>query len=108
MHIAKHLIAPAAFAAAALLITPASAMPATGALAGLKSTAAESNGVEDVRHRCYRHRGHWHCPRHHRRYYNYGYYPGFSLYIGGGRGYWGGRRGGDWHGHRGTRTLRGR
>ena len=29
-----------------------------------KAAASEITQTEQVRHRCYRHRGHWHCPRH--------------------------------------------
>ncbi len=110
MPIMKSIIAPATLVAAALLATPASALPTSGAVNELKVAADEGRGVEDVRHRCYRHRGHLHCPMHYGRHYNYsyGYAPGFSLYLGGGRGYWGGRRHGGWNDYRGTRTLRGR
>ena len=67
--------------------------------------ASEESGTTQVRHRCYRHRGHWHCPRHSRyyRYYDrpyhgyyrpyyrphyYGHGPGFGIYFGGRRGWW--------------------
>lgn len=69
-------------------------------------TASEAKGTTQVHKRCYRHRGHWHCPRYTRyyryRYYDgpyYGYYsrpyyysygPSFGIYFGGRRG---------WHGH---------
>lgn len=95
MHVLKTLTLPAAVVALTALALPASAMPASGALAGLKSAAAESNGLDQVRHRCYWYRGHLHCRRHHYRpyypYYGYGYAPGFSLYFGGGTRNWGGR-----------------
>ena len=56
----------------------AQAAPVSG-VADLKIGSSENAGVEQVRHRCYRHRGHWHCPRHH---HYYGYRPGFHLHIG--------------------------
>ena len=96
MHVLKTLTFPAALVAMSGLGVPAVALPASGPLAALRLTAAESNGVDQVRHRCYWHRGHLHCRRHDNRdyhpFYSYGYAPGFSLYLGGGGGrYWGGR-----------------
>ena len=76
-------------AALGLLAVPAQATP-VGALTGNGPAAQEAgaSGAEQVRHRCYRHRGHWHCPRHRSRayggYYGYApfYSPGINLYIG--------------------------
>jgi hypothetical protein len=58
---------------------PAQAAPATGIAGDLKSIAGEGADVEQVRHGCYRHRGHWHCPPHrYRRYYG----PDVRFYSG--------------------------
>ena len=78
---------------AALLFTvgafaaPASAAP-VGNLSGL---AQENSSVETVHYgrRCWRHRGHWHCPSYRRySYYDYGY-PRYGAYYGGGYPYYG-------------------
>ena len=63
----------------ALLTAPGQAAPAGGLAGDLKSAAGDGTQIEQVRHRCYRHRGHWHCPRH-GYYYNYG--PGVNFYFG--------------------------
>jgi hypothetical protein len=60
------------------LALPAQAAPATGIAGDLKPMAGEGADVAQVRHRCYWHRGHWHCPRH--RHYHY-YEPGFRFYF---------------------------
>lgn len=57
----------------------AQAAPLTSPPGDLKTAAGENSGIEQVRHRCYWHRGHWHCPRH--RHYRY-YEPGFRFYYG--------------------------
>jgi len=88
-------------------ILPAQAAP-SGAQ-GLRAAVSEEGSTTLVGGRCYRYRGHWHCPRYARHYYRYydepyyyrdyrrpypyyygGYGPGFSLYFGGRRG---------WRGH---------
>lgn len=57
---------------------------APNAAGALNELARDTGAVEQVRHGCYRHRGHWHCPRHHRRHHHhhgyYGYAPGFYGY----------------------------
>jgi hypothetical protein len=73
------------FAASAVLVlgllAPAQAAPASGTAGNLKAVAGDSAAIEQVRHRCYRHRGHWHCPSH--GYYPYDYYgPGFYFESG--------------------------
>jgi hypothetical protein len=80
-----------AIAALGLTCVAASAQAApTGGLAGdLKSAAGDGTQIEQVRHRCYRHRGHWHCPSH--RYYRGYDGPGIYFNFGSGRHY---------HGHR--------
>ena len=62
-----------------LLAAPVQAAPAGGPVGGLKTAAGDGTPVEQVRHRCYWHRGHWHCPRH--RYYHYNS-PGFHFHFG--------------------------
>ena len=62
-------------------VGPANAAPMNG-MTGGKATATDISQTEQVRHRCYRHRGHWHCPRH-------GHYyrddsPSIRLYLGDG------------------------
>jgi hypothetical protein len=69
-----------------LLAGPASAGP-LGNLGGLQqqaNPAVESVGYRRYSHRgCWRHRGHWHCPRYRRySYYDYGY-PYYDAYYGG-------------------------
>jgi hypothetical protein len=93
----KHwLIGSAGLLAASFVTLPASAAPAGGIGTDLKSTASEMSSVDQVRRRCWWHRGHWHCRRHYRyygypSYYGYpgGYYgfsgPGFGFYFGGHR-----------------------
>lgn len=61
-------------------VASAGAAP-VGGVAELKTQAGENVGIEQVRHRCYRHRGHWHCPSHHR-YYRYDYGPGLYFHFG--------------------------
>jgi hypothetical protein len=80
MRCASSFTAALATTVLGLLAVPAQAAPATGLAGDLKPIAGESALVEQVRHRCYRHRGHWHCPRHRYRPYYYG--PGFSFYFG--------------------------
>ena len=95
--------------AAGVAPLPASAAPLS--MDAMRAAAGEEAGTTAVHYggrRCYRHRGHWHCPRHVRRYHRYydgpyyssyrepypyyygSYGPSFGLYIGGGRG-WGRR-----------------
>jgi hypothetical protein len=62
------------------LAAPAQAAPATGIAGDLKPIGGEGADVEQARHRCYWHRGHWHCPRH--RYHRYDYGPGFHFHFG--------------------------
>ena len=68
-----------------LLAMPVQAAP-VGALTGNAAAAQEegASAAEQVRHRCYRRYGEWHCPRH-RHYQHYGYGPGINLYFGGRR-----------------------
>jgi hypothetical protein len=92
----RHWLASVIGAAAlGLLVIPAQAAP-VGALTGNGPAAQEAGASEavQVRHRCYRHRGHWHCKKHRYRgarvygygygpYYGSGFYsPGINLYIG--------------------------
>jgi hypothetical protein len=56
----------------------AEAAPVSGVTGGLSAVDTES--AVQVRHRCYRHRGHLHCPRHHHDYY--GYRPGIHFHVG--------------------------
>ena len=103
---------------AGLLAGPASAGP-VGNLGGLQ--VPQTSDVEQVHYRrggCWRHRGHWHCPRGRRySYYDSGYYPPYPYYygygptiafsFGGGRHFHGGRRfGGGRHFHGGGRGRR--
>jgi hypothetical protein len=83
---AMHWIVGAAGALAlGLFAASAEAAPA-GHATGLKAAAGETTAVEQVRRRCWRHRGHWHCRRYSRRYYpRYVYgspYYGRSYYYG--------------------------
>ena len=64
-----------------LLAAPGQAAPAGGLAGDLKSAAGDSTQVEQVNHRCYRHRGHWHCPPH-RHYRPYYYGPGVYFNVG--------------------------
>ena len=91
---------------AGLLAGPASAGPASG-LAGLAETPSS---VELVHSRCWRHRGHWHCPGgvRHSYYGGYPYYGAYAPYYGygptigfsfGSRGFY--RGGHHFRGHRG-------
>jgi hypothetical protein len=76
-----------------VLSAPSKAAPATG-LAG--AAAGDSTQVEQIRHRCYRHRGHWHCPSH--RYYRpYNYGPGIYFNFGPRRHYHRHRHHRHWH-----------
>ena len=103
----KQWLVLAGMLAGAAAIMPAQAAPS--GVSGLKGAFGEESSNTLVRHRCYRHRGHWHCPRHARHYHRYydepyyyrsyrrpypyyygGYGPGFGLYFGGHRG---------WRGH---------
>ena len=95
----------AILSAGAFLPGSASAMTLT-APAGVRTAIDEANGVEQVRHRCFRARGGWVCPRHRKRVivgaYPYyaapvvGVYP--SVGVGWGWG-WGGH-------HHTTRVVR--
>jgi hypothetical protein len=61
------------------LATPGQAAPAGVLAGGLGAAAGESAQLEQVNHRCYRHRGHWHCPSHrYRRYDRPGFYFNFG------------------------------
>lgn len=63
-----------------VFVAPAQAAPIGGAAGNIK-VAGENADIIKVRHRCYWHRGHWHCPRHrHYRHYQYG--PGFYFDFG--------------------------
>jgi len=82
MRVGNWLLSTAGALVLGLLASPTYAAPMSGTVADLKGTA-ESAAVEQVRHRCYRHRGHLHCPRHGRRHYHhYGYGPGINLHFG--------------------------
>jgi hypothetical protein len=59
---------------------PVQAAPLTSSPGDLRTVTGESSGIEQVRHRCYRHRGHWHCPEH--RHYRHYDEPGFRFYFG--------------------------
>jgi hypothetical protein len=61
-------------------VAPAQAAP-IGSPAGNIEVTGENADIIKVRHRCYWHRGHLHCPRH-RHYRQYYYGPGF--YFGSG------------------------
>lgn len=63
-----------------LLAVPVQAAPAGGLVGDLKTAAGDGTPIEQVRHRCYRHRGHWHCPRH--GYYRYYDSPGLYFNFG--------------------------
>jgi hypothetical protein len=56
----------------------------TNGVIGAKRIAPETSEIEQVQHRCYRHRGQWHCPRHGRYYRNYDR-PNFRFYFRDGR-----------------------
>lgn len=62
------------------LAVPAQAAPATGTAGELGPIAREGADVEQARHRCYWHRGHWHCPRHRSRRFHYE--PGIHFHVG--------------------------
>jgi hypothetical protein len=80
MRCASRLVTALAASVLGFLAVPAQAAPATGIAGDLKPIAGEGADVEQVRHRCYRHRGHWHCPRH--RYHRYYYGPGLNFHFG--------------------------
>ena len=63
-----------------VLLAPAQAAPVGGAAQNLSEVTGENADVVKARHRCYWHRGHWHCPRH--GYYRYNYGPGFYFNFG--------------------------
>jgi hypothetical protein len=63
-----------------LLAAPVQAAPPGGLAGDVKTAAGEGAPVEQVRHRCYWHRGHLHCPRH--RHYRHHYGPGLNFYFG--------------------------
>ena len=80
MKYAKSVAVAIAAIALPLLSAPGQAAPMSDIAGGVTTTAVDdSTAVEQVRHRCYRHRGHWHCPRH-RYYRDYG--PGIHFYLG--------------------------
>lgn len=96
MRMSSWLASAVGAAALAFVVMPAQAAPSTAATGNTVAQGVAAPEVDQVRHRCYRHRGHWHCPRH-RHYRSYGYSPyyygggpSFGLYIGPGYG----------HGHR--------
>jgi hypothetical protein len=63
----------------AVLAAPLQAAPVGGNAGDFKAAADGGRQIEQVRHRCYRHRGHWHCPRHgYRHYYRPGIYFNFG------------------------------
>lgn len=64
-----------------VLAGPASASPISSASGG-KPTASDTSQTEQVRHRCYRSRGEWVCPRHGHYYRDDG--PSIGLYFGDG------------------------
>lgn len=73
MRFANWIVSSGTVLALGFMVQPAAAAPALG---GIGSVGTQTAATEQVRHECYRHRGHWHCPRHSRRYYNYyGYAP---------------------------------
>jgi len=104
-----------------MMAGPALAAP-VGNIGGLQQQA--NSDIEPVHYRghyrysrrgCWRHHGHWHCPRYRRYAYydypsyggyypSYGYGPAFAFSFGGGR-HWGGHRhwggGHRFHGGRG-------
>ncbi|KAB2920487.1 MAG: hypothetical protein F9K29_01225 [Hyphomicrobiaceae bacterium] len=102
----KHWLAPAVAALAlGYLAAPGQAAPLTGVAAdAVRALDSENSAVDNVhfRRRCWRHRGHWHCRRHVRRwyprhyyyddyyyggyyprryYYKHKYRPGFAIYA---------------------------
>jgi hypothetical protein len=79
MRYARSLAVAIAAIATPFLSAPGQAAPMSGIAEGVKTAAGDSTAIEQVRHRCYRHRGHWHCPRH-RYYRDYG--PGIQFYFG--------------------------
>jgi hypothetical protein len=88
----------AAIASFGTLMLSVAATPAQSAPLGTAATGglavSGTSALEHVHRRCWRHRGHWHCRRHVRRwrpdYYHGGYYPrrhytyrhrpGFAIY----------------------------
>jgi hypothetical protein len=64
-----------------MLVAPAQAAPVGGSAQNLSEVTGPNADIVQVRHRCYRHRGHWHCPRH-GRYYRYYDGPGFYFNFG--------------------------
>lgn len=79
MRYANSLAVAIAAMAMPFLSAPGQAAPMSDIAGGVKTAAGHSTAIEQVRHRCYRHRGHWHCPRH-RYYRDYG--PGIHFYLG--------------------------
>jgi hypothetical protein len=63
MRCASSLVTALIASVLGLLAVPAQAAPATGIARDLEPIAGEGV-VEQVRHGCYWHRGHWHCRRH--------------------------------------------
>src|SRR5687767_13455838 len=64
------LLASAVAVLVLVLLAPAQAAPIGGAAGNLSEITGENADIIKVRHRCYWHRGHWHCPRH-RHYQHY-------------------------------------
>ncbi len=91
----------------------AHAAPVGGLATGLKSSADQGNGLQQVVYRCWYHHGVRHCRWYPGYYYGddwdygpyYGYGPGIGLYFGGGGGgfrgghFGGGHFGGGGHHH---------
>jgi hypothetical protein len=71
MKYASSLVTTMAASVLGLLALPAQAAPANGLASELKPIGSEGANVELVRHDCYWHRGHWHCPRYRYRGYYY-------------------------------------
>jgi hypothetical protein len=68
----KALSLAAGLLAFGLVAAPASAAP----IGNLNGIAENTSAAQAVHYRrCWRHYGHWHCRRAHRRHYYYGYYP---------------------------------
>ena len=63
-----------------VLLAPVQAAPVGGRAQTLSEVTGANADIVQVRHRCYRHRGHWHCPRH--GHYQHYYGPGFYFDFG--------------------------
>lgn len=84
MRVKNWLIAMAGAVMLAGMATLAQAAPAGGLTGDLKTTAEQMSPIDQVRYRCWWHRGHRHCRRVHR-HYGYYYGPSFGIYFGGHR-----------------------